>query len=167
MNKQEKINTIFGWLKAGYAVKICGNHRDTMWIDEKYIHVWHYGSYAINKTKTALKNEYECFCKYDDVDFYIIDNNGKMRCTDEAMENYCNTTINTFKFHHRHIMSNTIDKKPLFVKHCTIAEMMANMLDIAEEYSKAHSEENIVHYVVNRENDNGNFPMWNSWNFAV
>jgi hypothetical protein len=161
MNKQ-KINTVFEWLQNGYSVVVAGQKRTNMWTNGKHILISHFGQYAIKNTIDALEKELD---GWDD-DFYIVDG-GKIKCTDEVMEKYCNTTINTFSFHKRYIMSNTIDKKPLFVKKCTIAEIITTMCKLAEEYKNEHPKENLVHFVVNRENDNNNFPMWNSWNFAT
>lgn len=159
MENLRKINLVSKWLLDGYAVKRVGSRRSTFSMNGEYINIEHNGKFTI---KFQDLGEY-----VENIadDYYIIDDSGKIHCTNDAMEKYCNTAKNTFTFYKRYVMSNTIDKTPLFAVECTISNLMQNMFVYAENYSNTHPEENVAHYVV--ECHENKYPMWDHWNFAI
>ena len=70
MNMQQKIDTVYQWLKEGYTVH--GVTSGKMWIDGKYIRYLHFGSSAMTVSKKSV--HFLLTEIFDDVsDFYIID----------------------------------------------------------------------------------------------
>lgn len=165
MNMQQKIDTVYQWLKEGYTVH--GVTSGEMWIDGKYIKYSHFGSSAMT---TSKKSVHFLLTKiFDDVsDFYIIDSEDLMQCTDKMTALYCNGIGSDFEFCDRD------NENKLFVYADTITQMIINMQNIAEKYAKQHMDDNIVRFKVTRKISRDadrdfieHTKFFNNWMFAV
>ena len=162
MNKQEKISTVYNWLKQGYTVK--GLSGGEMSIGGKYIYYSHFGNSSVTVSKKSV--EFLITKIFNDTDFYIIDK-GKMFCTDEMTAFYSNI-VTDFEF------INCDNENKLFEYNDTITNLLINMQDIAEKYAKLHTDDNVVRFEVKRiisDNADKDFIQhtrhFASWNFAI
>ena len=165
MNMQQKIDTVYQWLKEGYTVH--GVKSGKMWIDGKYIRYLHFGSSAMTVSKKSV--HFLLTEIFDDVsDFYIIDNEDLMQCTDKMTAFYCNGIGSDFTFYDRD------SENKLFVYADTITQMIINMQSLAEKHAKQYTDYDVVRFRVTRkispEADRDfieHTKFFNNWTFAV
>ena len=165
MNMQQKIDTVYQWLKEGYTVH--GVKSGKMWIDGKYIRYLHFGSSAMTVSKKSV--HFLLTKIFNDVsDFYIIDEEDLMQCTDKMTAFYCNGIGSDFTFYDRD------RENKLFVYADTITQMIINMQSIAEKHTKQYTDDNVVRFKVTRkispEADRDfieHTKFFNNWTFAV
>lgn len=170
MSKNNMAKTIYSWLLSGYKVKEVGSYSPFtgyMLLDGDYINFNNFGSSAVKFSLDSIQWLLDKIFN-DTENFYIIDENENMACTDDEMENYCNNTLQTFSFHERFIMSNTVGDC-LFTFKGTITEFIKRRYELAKNYSKNHKDENIVHFQVFRKCEEDEiFPYsWNYCTFAI
>ena len=162
MNMKHKINMVYNWLNAGYAVYENGKRYAAIWKNGKYFQWCNYGSSANDATKKGLQWILTKVFK-SDTNFYIINNDGKMECTDPVIAEKANTIECTFTFFSRNII--TFNETKLFETKSTLAAMLQDMHNIAEKYSRENPDSNIVHYTVTCQR--GMFDDFRYWQFAI
>lgn len=150
---EEKMKKIKAWLDAGYRVRLFGNYgtygdRIVKSADGNYYHYSRFGSSAVQSTEDGLNFVLTKIFNSND-DFYIINSENHMECTNDEKAIYCNNTMNTFLFSENpeFIYGEALPDRTIYT---TITDIILNHYDYGKFMRSDAGRRGGVHFAVKR-----------------